>query len=137
MARIEIEGLAAGLRRLSERIEHWRRTRARRTAMAPELWSAAVELGHRHGAYRVARALRINFECLKRRMAEAKTAEERSAPPSAFVAWTGAEILGASSAAGTVMELSDETGVRLTLRLGAGAEVDVAGVVAAFRRRGE
>ena len=101
--------------------------------MAPELWSGAVKLGQSHGAYAVARALRINFECLKRRMAEAKAPPRRGE----FVEWTGAEILGASSVPAAVMELADETGARLTLRLGAGAQVDVASVVAAFRRRGE
>ena len=135
MSRIESKGLPAGVRRLGERIEHWRRTRAKRTAMAPELWLAAVELGHSHGAYLVARGLRINFECLKRRMAEAKRSAP-SAPSGEFVQWTGAQILSTSSASGTVMELSDEVGVRLTLRLGTDVQVDVASVVAAFRQRG-
>ena len=74
MAKSEGTALPAGVERLGERIEQWRQTRARRTAMAPELWSAAVVLAGSHGVYRVARALRINFECLKRRVAEAKTA---------------------------------------------------------------
>ena len=127
----------AGVTRLGERIEHWRRTRARRTAMAPELWSAAVELSRSYGAYRVARALRINFECLKRRMAEADAvAPPPSAPSGAFVEYTGAQILSAASPQGAVIELSDETGARLTLRLGAQVEVDVPRLVAAFRQRG-
>ena len=136
MARTKGQVLPAGVKRLGERIEQWRRTRARRTAMAPELWLTAVELAQSHGAHRVARALRINFECLKRRMAEAGAVARPTAASGAFVEWTGAQILSASSSRGAVIELSDETGVRLTLRLGAEVEVDVARVVAAFRQRG-
>ena len=104
MAKSEGTALAAGVKRLGERIEQWRQTRAKRTAMAPELWSAGAVLAERHGVYRVARALRINFECLKRRVAEAKTAAPTSTSSSAFVEWTGAQILSASPASGTVME---------------------------------
>jgi hypothetical protein len=137
MSRTKGPALPASVWRLGERIEQWRRTRTKRTAMAPELWSAAVVLAQRHGVYQVARALRLDFECLKRRMAEAvAVAPPPSAPSGAFVEWTGAQILSASSARGAVIELSDETSVRLTLRLGADVEVDVERVVAAFRQRG-
>jgi hypothetical protein len=60
----------------------------------------------------------------------------RAAPAGgAFVELSGAQILGASSAPGAVVELSDGAGVRLTVRLAASAEVDVARIVAAFRQR--
>jgi hypothetical protein len=81
----------------------------------------------------VARVLGLNFDGLRRRMAEAAAS---APPPGAFVELSGAQILGASSAPGAVVELSDGDGVRLTVRLVAGAEVDVARVVAAFRQRG-
>ena len=137
MTRTKDTALPAGLARLGERIEHWRRTRAKRTAMAPELWSAAVELARSHGPYRVARALRINFECLKRRMtAVVVVAPAPGSPSGTFVEYTGAQILSAASPQGAVIELSDETGARLTLRLGAQVEVDVPRLVAAFRQRG-
>jgi hypothetical protein len=136
MSRRKRSALPASVWRLGERIEQWRRTRVRQTAMAPELWSAAVVLAQSHGAYRVARALRIDFGCLKRRMAEAvAVAPPPRAASGAFVEWTGAQILSASSARGPIIELSDETGVRLTLRFSADVEVDVARVVAAFRQR--
>ena len=63
--------LPAEVKQLQDQIEQWRRTRERRTAMPAELWSDAVTLCKSAGAYRVARALRINFDGLKRRMAEA------------------------------------------------------------------
>jgi hypothetical protein len=138
MARRARPGLPAGVKELRTRIEHWRRTRERRTTMAPELWAEAVALAGRHGAYPVARGARINFEGLKRRIAEAATAGRAVtvAPSSAFVELTGAQLLGGpASAAGTVVELSDASGTRLAIRLAREAVLDVTGLVAAFRQR--
>jgi len=137
MARTTRPALPAGVRQLRRRIEYWRRTRERRTAMPGDLWRDAIALARTGRPYAVARALRIDFDGLRRRMAE--TGAGASDPvPGAFVQLSGAEILGASasSAPGTVVELSDRDGVRLTVRLTAGSEVDVARVVAAFRHRG-
>ncbi len=128
--------LPAEVKRLQERIEQWRRTRGRRTAMPSELWSAAVTLAKRAGTYTVARALRINFEGLKRRMAEAALVGTTPArAPSTFVELTGAQILGAPSATGTVVEI-EEGGLRIVVRLANDAHVDVAQLIAAFRQRG-
>src|SRR6266545_3590336 len=95
--------LLAGVAQLRERIERWRRTRERRTAMPADLWSGAVALARTEGAYPIARALRLNFEGLKRRMAEAAggghpaVAQSSATGSGKFVEWTGAQILAASS----------------------------------------
>jgi len=129
--------LPATVKRLQERIEHWRRTRPHRTAMPTELWSEAASLAEKEGAYVVARALRINFEGLKRRMAEAAAASAaRPAASGAFVEWTGAQILGPATPSGAVIEVQDAAGTRLTVRLPQEAALDVAQVVAAFRACG-
>jgi hypothetical protein len=121
------------VKRLGERIEQWRRTRECRTAMPGALWSEAVSLARSEGAYRVARALRINFEGLKRRLAE-EAATGVATTPGAFVELSGAQLLGASAPSGAVVELSDPAGVRLTVWLSNEAALDVAQVVAAFRQ---
>jgi hypothetical protein len=142
--------LPAGVYQLQERIENWRRTRERRTAMPAELWVEAVALARIGRPCAVARALRINVTGIKRRMAKGGDGG-RAAGQTAFVELSGAQVLGArpppgsaarpwvdleSSSPGAVVELSDRDGVRLTVRLAAGVEVDVAGVVAAFRQHG-
>ena len=124
-------GLPVRVKQLLDRIEHWRRTRERRTAMPAEWWSEAVILARTEGAYPIARVLRINFEGLKRRMAE-----EAAGPPSVprgFVELSGAQI---APSTGTVVEMEDGGGMRLVMRLGKDALVDVAEVVAVFRGRG-
>jgi len=73
--------------------------------------------------------VRINLGGLKRRMAASVEA------PKGFVELTGAEILGAAPpGTGTVVELSDGTGIRVTVRLP--GPVDLTGLVTAFRQRG-
>jgi hypothetical protein len=88
--------------------------------------------------YPVARALRLNFEALKRRMAEAAAEPAPAAPGPAngFVELTGAaQLPGAATGAETVVELSDEAGTRLTIRFAPGVRVDVAQLISAFRQR--
>lgn len=136
MARTTGPALPAGVKRLRKRIDYWRRTRDRRTAMPADLWDDAVTLARGGRPYAVAHALRLNFEGLRRRMAEAAPGSPAGAAPSAFVELSGAQILGAAAAEapGAVVELSDGGRVRLTMRLAAGAELDVARIVAAFRQ---
>jgi hypothetical protein len=104
--------------------------------MPAGLWSEAAGLAQVHGVYPVAHALRISFEGLKRRIAESTRGSKAIAEqPRAFVEMTGAELLGGPMVPGAVLELSDAAGMRLALRLTVGVEVDVAGVVGAFRQR--
>ena len=51
-------------------IEEWRTKRTKRTAIPIGIWSSAVELANRYNVYRISRALRLNYEALKRRLAE-------------------------------------------------------------------
>ncbi|MFA5123797.1 hypothetical protein [Zavarzinia sp.] len=133
MARTAGPALPAGVKLLRKRIDYWRRTRDRRTPMPVDLWDEAVALARSGRAYAVAHALGVNFEGLRRRVAEAVGGVPR-ASPSAFVELSGTEIIGSASASGAVVELSDGA-ARLTVRMAAGVELDVARVVAAFRRR--
>lgn len=51
-----------------------------------------------------------------------------------FAEFSGAQLLDtAASTAGTVVELADATGARLTIRLAAGQPLDVAAMVTLFR----
>jgi hypothetical protein len=106
--------------------------------MPRELWAGAVALAKRHGVYRVARGAGVNFDGLRRRIAEAAGLDTAVSPPATFVELSGAQLLSdpMSPRPGTVVELSDATGARLAIRLGKEVALDLVGLVTAFRQRG-
>ena len=63
---------------LQARLAEWRKVHPRRSPLPEEIWAAAVELARRHGLYRTARALPIDYGNLRRRL--------NIAPPSPMAA---------------------------------------------------
>ncbi len=61
-----------GLEKTLRRIARWRETRPYRGAAMPAaLWAAAVALARQHGLYPTARALRLDYGSLKKRLGTA------------------------------------------------------------------
>jgi len=118
---------AAKLGQLRRRIERWRWQRAKRSPMPAELWTAATELG----VYRVARELRVGYGSLKDRLDAGGQRGGRGAR--GFVEIDGTALLAAPPPS---VEVSDASGLKVAIRLGAGQTVDWAAVVAAFRTAG-
>jgi hypothetical protein len=116
------------------RVEEWRSGRAKWEPMPAELWEAATGLAGVHGVYAVARGVGVDYAALRRRVEERWRGEKgrRGAAASGFVELDAAELFGAKEAAGTVIELVGGDGSRLTVRLGTGSRLDVAGLVGAF-----
>lgn len=105
--------IPAPLRHAMHEFEKWRSTRA--THRIPEeLWSVAVELAVELGVHRCARALRLDYASLKRRVESAtrSRAPTISSPP-AFV-----EIVGANrDDTACVLEVENKLGVKLRVQL--------------------
>jgi len=132
MARPE-QGAAAGrVGRVRKQIDRWRSSRKRRSPMPARLWHEASLLAREIGVHRVKSALGLNYESLKRRVGEGG-AKRTAATKAGFVELSGAQLL--EPANGPVVEVAAADGGRLTVRLGMGSELDVAGLVEAFRRR--
>jgi len=53
---------------LRTQLAEWRKSHPRRSALPEEMWAAAVELARRHGLYRTARGLPIDYANLRRRL---------------------------------------------------------------------
>ena len=60
--------LPASLERLRRRFESWRQVREKGTRIPEELWQAAREEASRLGVNRVSRALRLNYNDLRKRL---------------------------------------------------------------------
>jgi len=110
--------LPAQLEGLRRRFERWRRTRKVRTRIPDPLWASAVKLAGRHGIHRTARALRVDYYALKKRV-EGKAAATAS---NATAGTDGAAFLELPAAvwagAGEYMlELEDAGGAKLRIHL--------------------
>jgi len=130
---MESNGVQAAVRltQLRGRIERWRCTRAKRSPMPAELWSAATELAQELGVYRVVRELRVGYGSLKDRLDVA--GERGGRATSGFVEIDGPALLAPAAAS---VELSDPSGLKVAIRLAAGQAVDWAALVAAVRTAG-
>ena len=128
---------AEELARLSEDVARWRRTRAKLSPMPAALWKAAVVVAGRLGVNPVRLALGINHRALQSRRGRRRgwRGREGGRTTARFVGLSGTQVLGLRGAGGPVVELADAHGTRMTVRLAAGTKLDVARLVAAFRRR--
>ncbi len=63
------DSTSTGLEQTRRRIRRWRETRTHRGAPMPAaLWTAAITLARQHGLYTTARALRVDYGSLKKRL---------------------------------------------------------------------
>jgi hypothetical protein len=53
---------------LRHRLAEWRKDHSRRMPLPDDVWTAAVELARRHGVYRTARSLPIDYVNLRKRL---------------------------------------------------------------------
>src|SRR5882672_11151871 len=67
------------MEQLGRRLEQWRDSHAVRRRLPEELWTEAVGVAGEEGIYRTARALRLDYANLKRRI-EATDAKQTNAP---------------------------------------------------------
>ena len=65
---------------LKGRLAEWRSSHPRRSPLPEEFWTAAVELARKHGLYRTARALPIDYANLRRRLNRAAPSETVTRP---------------------------------------------------------
>jgi len=73
--------LPARLEGLRRRFERWRRTRKVRARIPEPLWVSAVKLAGRYGIHRTAKALRVDYYSLKKRVeGDAVTAGTQQEP---------------------------------------------------------
>jgi hypothetical protein len=134
MARQGRDAASRRVERLRKQIVHWRSKKRRRGAPMPSrLWNEASLLARELGVHRVKCALGLNYKSLKRRVGDIGTRGGARGQAPGFVELSGTPLLGPTSA--VVVEVSDGDGGRLTVQPGTGSELDVAGLVEAFRRR--
>jgi hypothetical protein len=118
-----------GVRR---RIERWRQTRKVRSAIPDALWAAAVRMVNAYGMNRTARALRLNYYGLKKRV-------ERQEAGAAGVVGMKGEVpfielapLPSTGHCECLLELEKAGGARMRIQLKGVAVPDLAAISQAF-----
>jgi hypothetical protein len=134
--------LPARLEGLRRRFERWRRSRKVRTRIPEPLWASAVKLADRYGIHRTAKALRVDYYALKKRVEQnagsASAQQDRAPAASNMVA--EAEFLELPTAAWPgsgecTLELEDAGGAKLRVRLKGFAAPDLAALTRSFWQR--
>ena len=125
--------LPARLEGLRRRFEDWRRTRKVRTRIPDRLWASAVKLAGRHGIHRTARALRVDYYALKKRVEGGGTVTASNVPGgtdgAAFLELPAAAWVGAREC---TMELEDAGGAKLRIHLKGFEAPDLAALSRSF-----
>jgi hypothetical protein len=114
------------------RFERWRRERRRQGPIPGELWEAAAALTSEHTYLEVSKALRVNYNDLKRRseILQGQRCTAEAAEPAFVEVDLRAE--GSSGEGEFVLEWEGLCGGKLRIRVRGKSEVDVASVVGAL-----
>lgn len=132
---VEVRGRADALTQMKERFAAWRAVRRLGMRIPPELWNAAVEMVAVHGAYRVARALNLDYDLLKQRAAVAGRKVTASELAPRFVElFAAADAMPAPSAWAPqcVVELANARGGRMRVELSGQGLVGLSALCSAF-----
>ncbi len=110
-------GIPAPLESVGRRFEAWRLTRTVRTRIPDPLWAAAVKMAGKYGIHRTAKALRIDYYGLKRRVEE-EASSSTGLPTKRNVA-TFVELAGPLSEGSgeCIVELEDAGGAKMRVHL--------------------
>jgi hypothetical protein len=125
--------LPSDLKAAIKRFEEWRATRTVRSRVPESLWSLAVSVAKTHGIWRVAKALRVNYEGLKRRVTAKKfpTPKEESFSP-----FVELDLSRSFHPKECIIELEERDGPKMTIHLKGTDSIDVIGLSKSFFGRG-
>jgi hypothetical protein len=149
MGKVNVQPLPKEVERLKAQVQDWRRAKANpKFPMPSEPWDVAVHLAKRFGVCRIARAVGLDYGCLRKRVEQAPAQTEDVTPtflelPLGMVVAVEAQGRGQSGdpgsvhgqESGLVIDLYSPEGARMRIRSEAGMNLDAAGIVAAFLGR--
>jgi hypothetical protein len=116
---MQVKAGADALTQLKERFATWRAARKLGMRIPPELWSAAVEMVGVCGACQVARELNLDYEALKRRVAQSggKMTSSEVAPRFVELFTATGAMPAPSVQPECVVELANARGARMRVEL--------------------
>ena len=126
---------------LQRQIERWRQTRKVRESVPDKLWDIAVKMAKVYGLNQTARALRLNYDRLKKRVeqhtvvavngkkAKGSVEAKKAASPAKFVELAPMPFAGGGEC---LVELENAGGAKMRIQLEGAAMSDLAVLTRAF-----
>ena len=124
--------LPARLEKTRLRVERWRRGVKFRTRIPESMWASAVKMASVYGIHRTAKALRVNYYSLKKRVekedaSSSGVAEEGKVPT--FLELAPPTRVGGGEC---ILELEDTAGAKMRVHLKGVEAPDLAGLSRSF-----
>ena len=127
----ETGGIPEDLEQLRRRFEEFRNTQPTRSRLPESLWTAAAELAKRHGVNPTARALRLDYAGLRRRVKNQDQPKQKraAAMTPSFMEFVAP---GAKAVTNCTVEVETAKGSKLRLELKAVPTTELANLIHAF-----
>jgi hypothetical protein len=116
------------LEQLRKRFIKWRRTRKAKTPIPGRLWNSAVKMAMHYGLSRTAKALRLNYYDLKKKI------ESRAIAPSSAPAFIELSPVAIGSTPECIIECENKNGATMRIHCKGANAPDLNALAAAFWR---
>ena len=121
-----------GLEQVEQRFRRWRESRKRGEHIPAALWAAAVGLAKEHGLLRIAHALRVDDDRLKKRVEHAGGSAPAGKVDTRFVELFAAPVSITAGLRECVVELENARGAKMRVELNGHGVAGLAGLCNAF-----
>jgi hypothetical protein len=129
MSRINRGEVPARLRAVQRRFDQWRRTHRVRSRLPESLWGSAVKIADVYGIHRTARALRLDYYSLKKRIEPKAVAAGEGNAVATFLELPS---LGQVGTGECILELEDVEGAKMRIHLKGHQVPDLAALARGF-----
>jgi len=129
--------LTRDIKNTQSRIERWRKTREKRTAMPEQLWKEAARLAQEHGIHPIARQLHLSYDSLKYHASKApiRKRAKSQAQTRDFVELSPIQLVSSPQCSSAVVHLEDSDGSKLLIQLPQGSALDVQSLTESYWTR--
>jgi hypothetical protein len=124
--------LPARLEGVRRRFERWRGTRRTRSRIPDALWAAAAKVAGRYGVCRTARALRVDYYALKKRLVPAAAVAPTLSAAGAVATFLELPPPACAGVCECTLELEDAGGAKMRVHLKGAGPAELAALSRSF-----
>ncbi len=126
------DDLPAGLMEVRRQLERWRRTHRARMRIPEPLWAAAVEMAEKYGVHRTAKALRLDYYSVKKRIVQKAGGAGEALKEGAAATFLELPAALRGDSCECTVELEDSCGAKMRIQFSGTAAPDLAALSRSF-----